>query len=96
MTLQFSYVDEKAFREAVETWGEDAQIDMAVEECGELIVALEHLKRGRANEDDVAEELADIRIMYEQLSRMIGQERVNRRVLQKMDRLRERIDEAEP
>ena len=39
------------------------------------------------------DELADIRIMYEQLSLFLGKPRVDRRVREKMDRLRDRLPE---
>lgn len=69
--------------QAIHTWGADAQIDQCIEECAELIVALNHWKRKRLtagvvslNEslqissdlrDDVLEELADVALMLEQM-----------------------------
>lgn len=97
----FDDQDRETFRLAVETWGRDAQTDMAVEELGEAIqelagaiVTLQHLKRDRADWNDVHDELADIRIMYEQLRWYFGPEFVDERVQQKMDRLRERLADA--
>lgn len=40
------------------------------------------------------DELADLRIMQEQLTEFVGRDRVEERVEDKMDRLRERLDEA--
>lgn len=56
-----------AARLALATWGEENQIGMVTEECAELIVALAHMDRCRAQSVDVAEELADVIIMAEQL-----------------------------
>lgn len=91
----FDEQDRDTFREAVETWGLHAQIDMAVEECGEVIVALQHLQRERADREDVIEELADLRIMFEQLRWYFGEDFVDPVVREKMDRLRERLEETE-
>lgn len=87
--------DRETFQLAVEKWGIDAQADMAIEECAELIVELQHEKRGRSCHADVIDELADIRIMYGQLAEFYGREHVENRVSEKMDRLRERIAESD-
>jgi NTP pyrophosphatase (non-canonical NTP hydrolase) len=50
---------------AINTFGEKAQEDIAIEECAELIQAITHKHRGR--EHNIAEEIADVEIMLEQL-----------------------------
>lgn len=87
----FTERDRETFREAVETWGIDAQVNMAEEEAAEFIVASKHHRRGKADIEDVIDELADLRIMYEQLSLYVGSDDVEGRVQEKMDRLRERL-----
>jgi len=57
---------------AVKTWGIDAQLDMLIEECGELIVAIQHLKRKRVGWDAVAEEIIDVEIMSGQIKMFIN------------------------
>ena len=52
---------------AVETWGVASQINMAIEEMAELIVALQHFKRGRNTVGDVVSEIVDVQIMMHQL-----------------------------
>lgn len=47
------------------TFGERFNIDQCQEECAELIVALNHFRRGRCSKEDVLEEIADVRIMTE-------------------------------
>lgn len=49
-----------AARDAVNTFGADAQRDMAIEECGELITALAQRQRARVSERDVMLEAADV------------------------------------
>ena len=85
----------QTFREAIETWGAETQIDLALEELGELQTALARHRRGRADVEDVAEEIADVRIMARQLSVVYGEDRVDSHVERKMERLRERLDDAE-
>lgn len=84
-----------AYRELYEAtlrkWGEAAQYDQAVEECAELIATLKHLKRGRADETAVAEELADVFLMVGQLVYMFGEERVSAAIDRKLCRLREHL-----
>lgn len=57
---------------AMKKWGSEQQADMLVEECGELIVALKHFKRGRITIDKVAEEMADVKIMIGQFQTIDG------------------------
>jgi NTP pyrophosphatase (non-canonical NTP hydrolase) len=54
------------YQKAVEKWGKEAQLNMIVEECGELITAIEHWKRGRGN-GELLQEWADVEIMLSQL-----------------------------
>ena len=54
------------YQRAVIKWGVDAQVDMLIEECGELIVALQHFKRGRV--ENVSEEIADVNICLRQIT----------------------------
>lgn len=72
-------------------WGAAAQSDQAVEECAELITILKHYRRGRADEEAVAEELADVYLMLGQLIYMIGEERVAAAVERKVARLRQHL-----
>lgn len=85
--------DLRTLHEAVEKWGIEAQADMAEEECAEFIAASKHHRRDKVPVEDVIDELADIRIMFEQLSLFFGRDVVEERVQEKMDRLRERLEE---
>jgi len=55
------------FIEAVRRWGKDAQIGMVHEEIGELLQAINKYKRGKVGLIEIAEEIADVEIMVEQL-----------------------------
>ena len=55
---------------AIKVFGEKAQEEVAIEECSELIQAITHKHRGRKN--NIAEEIADVEIMLEQLKIING------------------------
>lgn len=50
---------------AIHSFGEEVQERQAIEECSELIQAICHKHRGR--EHNIAEEIADVEIMLDQL-----------------------------
>lgn len=58
----------KTCKKAVDTFGTESQINMAIEEMAELIVALNYWKRDRTTSAKVIEEIADVTIMMVQLS----------------------------
>lgn len=76
---------------AIQAWGEEAQIKMAIEECSELIVALLHNFRGKSSPEEVAGEIADVVIMAHQLALMLGPDLVDREIRRKLVRLAERL-----
>ena len=68
--------DRDIYKETVEKWGIHSQLLMATEELGELLVALAHYQRGRCDKDTVAEEIADVMLMAEEMAYLFGRERV--------------------
>lgn len=78
---------------AIEEWGEELQVDKAVEELSELTRELARWHLGYSNEDDLAEEIADAEIILEQLRRMFNDERIDHHKERKLDRLRGRIND---
>ena len=83
---------EELLRLAIEKWGKEAQIRMAVEECGELLSALMKLYRSRVTEEDVIDEVADNILMNEQLAMIYGKDKVLARIKFKMDRVKTRLN----
>jgi hypothetical protein len=55
------------YKQATETWGEEAQIKVVLEELAELSLAILHYYRGKCSLQDMASEVADVEIMLEQL-----------------------------
>lgn len=55
--------------QALTKWGEQAQLDMVVEECLELALAIQDYKRGRLKypKETITDEIADVLIMTDQL-----------------------------
>lgn len=83
--------------EAQKQWAEEDQINMVIEECGELIVAIQHLKRGRVGIEAVIEEITDVGIMLDQMETIFqshlkdAPEVFSRIETQKLDRLKVRV-----
>lgn len=55
------------YEAAIKEFGSEAQVKMVIEECAELIKALNDLDRGKCNKMEVLGEVADVEIMLEQL-----------------------------
>ena len=89
----------KLLKQAIEKWGVEAQLNLAEEECAELIVELKKFRRGRNHKDDVCGEIADVEIMCAQLRLMFDSpvditcnSTVDYIKAQKLERLRGRIN----
>lgn len=74
----------KVLKQAIDTYGKDAQLDMVIEECSELIKAICKYKRNNVNEYfvEVLEEAADVRIMLEQIQLLLLPEYLNYQFLE--------------
>lgn len=65
-------VNKKLYKEAIKTFGESAQAVVAMEECSELIKEISKALRRKINIEHIAEEIADVEIMVEQLKIMFN------------------------
>ena len=81
---------EDVLRGAVEVWGEDLQIDIAIEELSELTTELARRQRGRESYSATVEEIADVQLCLDQLKLMYGREHVELAEESKLDRLASR------
>lgn len=59
--------EQEIYREAIEKYGANHQMMMAIEEMSELTKELCKNMRGRNNRENIAEEIADVSIMIEQM-----------------------------
>lgn len=80
------------YTKAFNKWGVNAQITMVYEELGELATALARYERGRAADEDVITELADVTIMCEQIALLLGHGKYEEEVERKLTRLKERLN----
>ena len=83
-------------KDAIKVFGVPAQSDMCVEECAELIQALNKYRRKPSDDtrENVLEEIADVQIMIDQMKIAFDtEERVRLYDGIKVDRLERRIDE---
>lgn len=84
---------EALLQRAINVFGEEAQQKMTIEEMAELQKAICKLWRGLDNYKDLAEEIADVKIMLEQLEIMFDlQPCVHYWMERKLERLKARLD----
>lgn len=80
-------------KRAVDVFGRESQINMAIEEMAELTDALCKIRRGRVEPDAVITEIADVQIMMAQLAHIFGVNAVAAERVRKIERLERRIAE---
>lgn len=83
--------NQKLFKQCLEKWGYKCQMGMVIEECAELIAAIQQYDRGRITEEQVAEEIADVMITTAQARLIVSPEIVDGFVKSKIERLRGRL-----
>ena len=92
--------DERIMRQAIETYGVQAQCDVAIEEMAELTKAIVKIRRvaddygkTQAALDNLMEEIADVDIMIEQMKIMWGPKQVEEYRRRKLERLNRRLND---
>jgi len=92
--------DQATLKEAVTTWGTNAQLVMTLEECAELSKEIAKTIRTKQVTEGLADEIADVEIMLAQLRTIAAElgdatlhERIAERRSFKIDRLRIRLAE---
>ena len=88
--------EQEIFKKAIETYGEREQSAVAMEECAELIRAINkyHRKDSNENRKNLIEEIADVQIMIEQVKIMynISEDEIEDAYLGKVFRLIQRLE----
>lgn len=75
-------------------YGFTSQADMLCEESAEYMVALNKLRRGKAEAyDNIKEEVADVLIMARQMRYLLGYENIDRIINEKLNRQVRRIED---
>jgi NTP pyrophosphatase (non-canonical NTP hydrolase) len=80
----------------IKAWGEAAQLDKTIEECAELIVALQHAKSRTLDVRAVATEIADVLVMVVCAARIVGVDIVADEMKKKLTRLKGRLETVKP
>lgn len=92
--------DERIMQQAIETYGVQAQCDVAIEEMAELTKAIMKLRRvadeyekTQAALENLLEEIADVDIMIDQMKIMWGPKQVEEYRRKKLERLERRLND---
>jgi len=96
MKVEFNPAELELMQKAHDKWGLQAQVGLAVDECAELIVALQkHTNRMQSEQslDNVLDEIADVEIMCAQMRYAfdISDEALRKRMAEKLARLATRL-----
>ena len=85
--------EQELYKRAIDKWGALSQMEMAVEEFAEAIVAIKHYVRHNrpANRPDLIDELVDAEIMATQMKMIFGGEEWDRIHQEKLARLERKL-----
>lgn len=90
--------DEEILQDAINTYGRDSQINIAMEELAELIQALSKFNRDNSDlstVDNISEEMTDVIIMLSQLEMIFGNSKdIKAFIHSKLKRLHDRIQDV--
>jgi len=100
MTVKFTENEVKTMQTALDQWGLNAQVGQAIEECAELIVALQKYvnrtpKPGML--ENILDEIADVEMMLAQMRLVLGidDEALRKRIEYKFERLNRYLSKDE-
>ena len=63
-------IDERIIDKSIKHYGEEIQSTVCMEECAELIQVISKAKRGKINQNNMIEEIADVLICIEMLKQI--------------------------
>ena len=84
-----------ALTKAHRVYGDNYLIDLAIEEMGELIVALNHHRRKRVEASAVQEEIADVMLALKGLQQIYGTGEIMDFYRMKCERFEQRVEDAD-
>ena len=93
MAIDFKLLN--ALTKARRVYGDNYLIDLAIEEMGELIVALNHHRRKRVEASAVQEEIADVMLALKELQQIFGTGDIVDFYRKKCERFEQRVEDAE-
>lgn len=86
---------EEIYRKASDTWGQVAQLIVAIEELAELQQAITKVIRTGEVSDNLSEEIADVEIMIAQIKFIFPDLTVEEWKVRKMERLEKKLEHHE-
>ena len=91
------YRNNQFFDKVISKYGVDAQCRQMIEESAELIQALNKFwrKPSPENIENVQEELADVKLMMEQMERIFDKRFIARKYFQKRKKLEQKLEETD-
>ena len=99
MKLQFTEAEINIMQTALDRWGLNAQVGQTVEECAELIMALQKYYRLPREEavKNILDEIADVEMMLAQMRLVfnIDDDALRKRIEYKFERLSQYLSEDE-
>ena len=98
MKVEFTGDEIKVMQAALDQWGLAAQVGQTVEECAELIVALQkHINRTPSPEtlENIIDEIADVEMMLAQMRLVLGinDDTFRKRIEYKFEKLNQYLSE---
>ncbi len=82
---------EELQNKALETWGTDSPLNLVIEDCAELIDAIQKWRRFRVNKAAVIEEGVDVELTLGQLKMILNNpvlwENIRREKIERLERL---------
>ncbi len=85
----------KLTRLALKAWGVESQLDMVIEECAELIDAIQKWRRKRVDSLKVLEEGVDVELCVEQLKLILNAPALWENIKKdKLERLQKLLDQS--
>ena len=80
-------------KKAIDMLGNEFQLMLLVEECGELLQAIGKVYRNKPGSiESIQEEIADVQLMLDQVKLIYNEDEINRIMEQKLIRLKSRLD----
>jgi len=100
MKVQFSESEVKIMQTALDQWGVNAQVGQTVEECAELIVALQKYVNRTPQSgmvENILDEIADVEMMLAQMRLVLGidDDALRKRIEYKFARLNQYLSRNE-
>ena len=98
MKVEFTENEVKVMQTALEQWGLNAQVGQIVEECAELIVALQKYINRTPKPDtleNIIDEIADVEMMLAQMRLVFGidDDTLRKRIEYKFEKLNQYLSE---